>query len=236
MCEGIWTEEWCLLPFRLFVPAIEINQIAVSSNSYTELVRDIPGGSLILLDVPEVSGNESVVANNVRLMSRQASEHGHDTYILNAFDPGPAAHNFGPYLAFDSGSKGFGDLATERQWPALGGGGYPTAIIRYYDFERHYLEEFRDPLAGYEPALQRLVRSSMWQNHSTHRISCPACTAVEQGDYQLSNAYWKRFRVRHYISSILNETKPQFRAVRNPQDLDPDGHEVVVRQGQTQSP
>jgi len=219
---------------RLFVPSVDITQISVSINSYIDLLKNVPEGSIILLDIPEVSGNEAVVAANVREMSSRASQLGHKLYVINAFDPDSGGHNFGPYLAFENQLKGFGDLATEHRWPPTGGGGYPTAIIRYYDFQRYVVEEFRERLGGYEQAAQRLVGSTVWQNHVAHRRTCPACSEVSRGAYQLSSAYWKQFRLEHYIASILHDTRNQYSAVTNPQDLDPDGHDVIVRQSQFQ--
>jgi len=219
---------------RLFVPSVDITQISVSINSYIDLLKSIPEGSVILLDVPQVLGNEAVVATNVREMSSRASLLGHKLYVINAFDPETGGHNFGPYLAFENQLKGFGDLATERRWPPTGGGGYPTAIIRYYDFQRYAIEEFREPLGGYQQAAQKLVGSIVWQNHVAHRGSCRACSEVDRNAYQLSIAYWKQFRLEHYIASILNDTRNQYGAVTNAQDLDPDGHDIIVRQSRFQ--
>jgi hypothetical protein len=216
---------------RLLLPPDEITQIPVTDSSYTNLISGIPQGSIILLDAPFVLGNESVVAFNIREMANRASQRGHEVYVLNAFDPEVGGHNFGPYFSFQHHLKGFGDLATEHRWPAPGGGGAPTGVIRYYDFDRFSMTVFRGS-GGYAQAVTNLTNSSLWQNQATHRHNCRACTEVASGLHSLSPAYWKQFRIEHYITSIFNETRNRYANVQTAEDLDPDGHDIIVRQSQ----
>jgi hypothetical protein len=214
---------------RLLLPSSEITQIPVSDSSYANLIASIPQGSIILLDAPFVLGNENVVAFNVREMANRAIQRGHEVYVLNAFDPEAGGHNFGPHFSYQYSLRGFGDLATEPRWPPPGGGGAPTGVIRYYDFDRFTTSVFRAP-GGYAQAVTNLTNSSLWQNHAAHRHNCRVCTEVASGLHSLSPGYWKRFRIEHYITSIFNETRNRYASVRSAEDLDPDGHDVIVRQ------
>lgn len=214
---------------RLFLPQLDIRQLGISQKSYSNLLRNLPDKSIILLDVPEVTAYESVVAANISEMSREAIGHGFSVYVLNAMDPEAGGHNYGPYFSHGDNLKGFGDLATERRFP-MGGGGYPTAVIKYYDFDGFVINEFRDR-TGYQQASQTMRDSQVWQKHNTHRSTCSVCLEVERASSpQLSARYWKQFRIQHYLNSIDHETRALYTSVRSAQDLDPDGHHTIVQQ------
>jgi len=213
---------------RIFVPQLDISQIGNSQKSYANILQNLPEKSIVLLDIPKVTAYEAVVAVNVSEMSKEAIKSGFDVYVLNALDPEAGGHNYGPYFSYVNGLKGFGDLATERRFPT-GGGGYPTAVVRYYDFGGFVIDEFRDQ-SGYQQASNKLRNSNVWQKSNLHRSTCSACSEVEQGNSQLSAKYWKQFRIEHYLNSIHHDTRTQYGTVASAQDLDPDGHHTIVQQ------
>ena len=216
---------------RVAVPQLTITNIASTNNSYTSLLQQLPRNSYVLLDVPVISGYVPVAALNIREMSLRARQMGHKVFVLNAFDPFPTGHNFGPYFAFENQLEGFGDFATEPRIPLEGGGGYSTSIIKYYDHERFRIEEFRGN--GYQDAENRLTASTIWQHQSSHRSNCRACLEVEHSNYQVSPAYWKQFRIEHYITCIVNDTQNLYGTVTSGPDLDPIGQDIIIRGSQT---
>jgi hypothetical protein len=212
---------------RVAVPQSDIRNLARSDASYSNLMQHLPAHSVILFDVPVMSAYEPVVARNIREMRGRAASGGHKVYVLNAFGPVANGHNFGPYFVLDNGLDGFGDFATEERFPPASGGRNrsTTSIIRYYDYERYTIEEFRRN--SYRAAENDLRAASVWQRQSSHRSNCRACLEVQNGNSGSSHSYWKGFRMKHYITAIMNETRNSCASATSAQVLDPDGHRTI---------
>jgi hypothetical protein len=212
---------------RVTVPQSDIRSLARSNASYSNLLQHLPAHSVILFDVPVMTAYEQVVARNLREMRARIVSGDHKVYVLNAFGPIANGHNFGPYFTLDNGLDGFGDFATEERFPPASGGRNraTTSIIRYYNYERYTIEEFRR--SSYRDAENDLKASSVWQRQPSHRTNCRACLEVQNGNSGGSHSYWKAFRMIHYVTATMNETRNSCRSAASAQVLDPDGHRAI---------
>jgi len=122
------------------------------------------------------------------------------------------------------------DFATEKRFPPAGGRAQ-RRIIRYYYWDRFMLKEIAR--RKYHFAADQLKKSRYWANHTSHISSCNACTEVQNNLYNEGHVFWKRFRILHYLNSILNETKQQFSLATSSEDLDPDGYDLVYNIGES---
>lgn len=185
---------------------------------------------LLLLDIFSISGYESQIDANMQLMSSLAKKLSLRVFALNAFEPANASHNYGPLFSHRYKLAGFGDFATEKRFPPGGGQG-ENKIIRYYQWTKFTLTEFRRPT--YNSAASALKATHYWSKHPKHLPRCDACTEVHRNLFNESHVYWKRFRVLHYLNSIAKETRHKYAATASEQDLDPDGYDTLYNVGST---
>jgi hypothetical protein len=214
---------------RVRVPTYDLSETTGALSTYKELLINLSHNDILLLDVFNLSGSEGSIDLNLRLMTGLGKKVGIDMSILNAFIPQNGNHNYGPLFSYRYCLSGFGDFATERRYPPGGGQG-EHKIVRYYDWNRFVLREYRE--ASYAEAAAALRSSNCWQNNPHHVSACFACSEATKTDSE-GHTYWKAFRVLHYLHSITNETKRKYNSVTSDQDLDPDGYDTLFNVGRT---
>lgn len=209
---------------RTRVPTFDIAQTPSIETSFRTLVNSLTHEDYLFLDIFYLNGVLAQIKLNLDRLIGIARERTTHIYILNAFEPEDSAHNYGPFLSKYYDLPGFGDFATEKRYPATGGRS-TTKIIRYYQWEKFLLREFS---AGtYLAALQLMMSSNYWINHSAHNRSCPACNRLNLRTVNEGHPYWKQYRILHYLYSILNETQNTYVNTTSAEDFDPDGYDVI---------
>ncbi len=219
---------------RIRVPSVAMSQQMFSS--FKELIKSMRSEDPLLLDVFQFSSVEYQVFSNIKNMIEYAKDFNIRVYVLNAFetDQSDKPHNYGPVITACYSLAGFGDFATEKRFRAGGGKGSPTRIIRYYDPQSYNLVPFKVTVDGYRGAKERLLKSSYWSNISANKSHLSECIVCNEVNKDMSNSghghrYWKRFRILHYLFSIVNETAFQCSNAKTPEDLDPDGYNTIAK-------
>lgn len=213
---------------RTSVPTFDISVAPRTFDSFRNMVNSLDVNDILFLDIFYLSGVLNPIHTNLQVMINLAKKRNIPIYILNAFEPEDQSHNYGPYLYRHFNIDGFGDFATEKRYPT--GGRDRTIrrvrkIIRYYNWDRFQLLNFK--AWSYSQAADILKQSGAWRRNSLHNTSCPACIRVESGDFNEWSVYWKEFRIKHYLCSILNETLQRSSSCQTAEDLDPDGHDTL---------
>lgn len=209
---------------RVRVPTFELRNAPTVLGSYQSLLSNMEENDILLLDVFNVTGVENQIQMNLKQMSGLVKDQDLEVFVLNAFEPFDLRHNFGPLFSRAFSFDGFGDFATEKRFPPAGGRAQ-RRIVRYYYWDRYLLREIAR--TSYELAVGQLQRSNYWANHASHVSSCNVCSEVQNNHYNEGHIFWKRFRILHYLNSIINETKQQFSAAVSDEDLDPDGYDLI---------
>ena len=214
---------------RVRVPTYDLSGTTNVLKSFRTLLDNMSVEDFLFLDVFNFSGSESNIDQNVQLMAGLGKNHGLTVSILNAFEPTNGSHNYGPLLSYKYTLNGFGDFATEKRFPSTGGPG-ENKIIRYYDWMRYVLREYKE--RQYSAAALTLRSSNCWKNNFAHVSDCCACKDASTTENQ-GHSYWKSFRMLHYLNSIANETQLKYNSVASDQDLDPDGYDTLFNVGRT---
>lgn len=212
---------------RCFVyqPVLTITQL----RNLTSLFEDLRNEDIILFDILKFLRIERRQIQKLRrileTMSYLAPES--DAYILNALCSD--LHNYGPLLANILDLNGFGDFSTTRRFEASGGRGALPKIIRYYYSSSHELIRFEHD-TSYLVAVQDLTNSSYWDNNVSggHLGYCNVCNEIHSNQHNNAPVYWKRYRIVHYIKSVVNETLPSIPGT-DPRSLDIDGYDRISR-------
>jgi hypothetical protein len=206
---------------RLFVSHIQLTQ--VQKAKLKVILDNLREGDIILLDVIGFEGIEQPVLINIQEIIKMAAKN--KIYLLNAFDIRTnrgEVHNYSPVLAKSFKFAGFGDFVTSYRYEPTGG--MPgVKIIRYYIGDvNNKLVHFVD--ATYTAAFNQVKNSNYWKQAAArnHNQRCLGCTSTNKGAND-SPIFWKKFRILHYIFSILHDTLPRVVKDKNPQDTDPDG-------------
>ena len=157
-----------------------------------------------------------------------------EIYILNAFDYDGSndTHNYSPLISKELNTSGFGDFATIPRYEAGGGSGAQTKKIRFYNYNNNTLMHFIHE-SSFQGALQEFKQTQYWQEiengEENHLGICNHCRSIEQETYNNSQTWWKKYRIMHYINSILSHTLPNISKYDNPEDFDPDGYNDIVK-------
>lgn len=215
---------------RVRVPAFNLQMTPTILASYKSLLTSMNDNDILLLDVFNMIGIENQINMNLELMSKMGKKERLEVFTLNAFEPIDLGHNFGPLFSYSFNLNGFGDFATEKRFPAAGGRA-TRRIIRYYYWDRYMLKEIAH--IRYQLAASQLRISHYWTNHQGHVKSCNVCLEVQNNRYNEGHSYWKRFRILHYLNSVLNETRQQYSQAISSEDLDPDGYDLLYNVGES---
>jgi hypothetical protein len=190
---------------RIFVYSIQITKPQSDNlKKITEILKD---NDIILLDVLSYVNVEQQVNDNISAMIKILNKK--NMYILNLMDYDGINNiiNLGPNLSTTMKISGFGDFATMIRYEPSGSGGSTTKRIRFYNFNSNYLLNFQHD-SSYSGAVRLLKQSVDWTQvkQSDHFLQCDYCQAVDNNTYNQNHVWWKRFRMVHYINSILNNT------------------------------
>jgi|GEM_PF-5038709 len=221
-------EEFDKIAVRIRVPTYDISNIL---DSFNKLIKAMRPEDVLLLDVFRFSRVESQIVSNIRKIIRIARQKNIDLFILNAFDTKQEnCHNYGPLLTAYFSLNGFGDFATDERYRSKGGSGASTKIIRYYDPSSFTLRFFTEKTTRYEGAKEKLISSGYWAtiSDSQHQKRCRVCREVANNLNRNDPSYWRRFRILHYLNCLVHETVSQYYSANTPEDLDPDGYNVIV--------
>jgi len=219
---------------RIGLPSYDIQSLPLTSTSLINLLGSLDSSDTLFIDIFSVGSLIQQRLSNLTYVLRNIPSTVDNIYILNAFEPDHMSHNYGPYLARHFNIRGFGDFATEHRFPAKMKRP-PDAEpyrrnIHYYNWNRFELYTFSE-YDSYKRAAAVMRSSGIWQSNAAHLQNCPACVRVENDDYNNWTVYWKEFRIKHYIYSILNETRLNVNDTRTAEDLDPIGHDNVFNLG-----
>ncbi|MFH1229706.1 MAG: hypothetical protein V1678_04770, partial [Candidatus Aenigmatarchaeota archaeon] len=214
---------------RIFVSHI---QVTPHQEAQLRVISDnLRKDDIILLDVIAFEGVEQPVLSNVKTICSLLPA-GNEKHILNAFDIRTnrgEVHNYGPLLAKHLGFNGFGDFATSLRYEPKGGR-QGKKIIRYYVGDsNNKLVHFVD--TAFSRSLSLLKASAYWTQAigRGHNKNCAGCLITATPNESMT--FWKKFRILHYIFSILNDTLPHMNSHKNPQDIDTDGYANLYNKG-----
>lgn len=201
----------------------------IQEQNLTSLFENLRNEDIIFLDILRFSGIEQRQVRKLRrileIMSHLAPES--ETYVLCALSPD--LHNYGPLLTKILDLDGFGDYSTTHRFESGGGGGALTRIIRYYYSSSHELMRFEHE-TSYLVAAQELTDTDYWNSNLSrgHLGYCNVCNEIHNNQHSNDHVYWKRYRIVHYIKSIVNETLPSISGAE-PRDLDMNGYDRISR-------
>lgn len=218
------------IAFRLFVYSTEITD--AQKENIQNIVNSIRDTDFILLDVLGFENVEVRTRNNLEEIIKLFDKN--EIYILNAFDydGGKNTHNYSPLLSKELKTTGFGDFATIPRIEAGGGGGAQTKKIRFYNYNTNNLMHFIHE-TSFQGAIPQLEQSEYWKelkdDEENHLAICSYCNSIEQKTYNYSQSWWKKYRIMHYINSIMNHTIPNMSKYDNSEDFDPDGYNDIVK-------
>lgn len=201
----------------------------VQEQNLASLFEDLRNKDIVLFDILRFSGIEQRQVRKLRQMLETISNLAPEceVYILNAF--GSDHHNYSPLITNILDLDGFGDYSTIPRTEPKSGGGVPTKIIRYYHSSDHELVHFTHD-TSFLVAAQELTNSSYWDDNVSrgHLDYCNVCDEIRNNRHNNTYKYWKRFRIVHYIKSIVNDTLPSIPG-SNPRDLDVNGYDRISR-------
>ena len=219
---------------RIGLPTYDIQSVPTSRTSLVNLLSNMTSSDTLFVDIFNVGSLIQQRLSNLAFVINNTPEQVDHIYILNAFNPDNGEHNFGPYLARYFNVKGFGDFATEKRFPAKVRIGPRIRTFRrnihFYNWNRFELYTFSE-YDSYDRALAHLRSSGVWRNNSDHRARCPACNRIETSDTNNSHNYWKEFRIKHYLYSIVTDTRINDNGIQTAEDLDPIGHDNLFNVG-----
>jgi len=219
---------------RIGLPSYDIQNVPLTRASLLTLLNSLDASDTLFIDVYAVGSLIQQRLSNLSFTIDHIPSHVQNIFILNAFEPDHMGHNYGPYLKRHYNLMGFGDFATEHR--------FPVSVkrdprvrrfrrnIQYYNWNRFELYTFSE-YDSYERTASVMRSSGIWQANPDHIHSCPACSRVASGDYNNWTVYWKEFRIKHYINSIVNETRINNDNARTAEDLDPIGHDNLFNLG-----
>lgn len=224
---------------RVFVKFTDLTQN--QKTNLQQVFSELRNGDIVLLDILQFEGVESQVMNNLDELITLIRNEKRDIkiFLMNAFDVDNASspfHNFTPLLTKIFGTDGFGDFALIYRFEGGGGGGATTKSIRYYNPLVHTLVHFVDK-ATYIRARAQMIASNHWNNvnQTGHLIHCNVCTEVNTSQHNEGHTYWKRFKIVHYIRSLISHTIPLFNSSQNPEDFDMDGYDAIYKKEENDS-
>ena len=198
------------------------------------MLNNLDTSDTLFIDIYNVGSLIQQRLSNLDFIIDNTPQNINNIFILNAFDPDHLGHNYGPYLARHFNVRGFGDFATEKR--------YPHKVkrsprvrqyrrnIHYYNWNRFELYTFSE-YDSYLRTANILRSSGIWRSNPNHIRNCPACRQVENGECNNWTVYWKEFRIKHYIYSIINDTRAADNGTQSAEDLDPIGHDTLFNVG-----
>ena len=202
---------------------------AVQLRNLTLLFEDLRNEDIILFDILRFLRIEGRQIRKLRRILKTMSHHAPESeaYVLTTL--GSDLHNYGPLLTNILDLNGFGDYSTISRFEPSGGGGAPRRIIRYYYSFSHELMHFEHE-TSFLAAAQELTGSSSWASNLSrdHLDYCTICNEIHNNLHRNDYIYWKRYRIVHYIKSIVNETLPSISGA-DPRALDTDGYATISK-------
>lgn len=186
--------EFNKLAVRIFVGLRQFDN--QQENDVRELLENLRDEDVILLDLIDTGGFDSDAYRNAELIVDWSD--GQDTFILNAFRYDESNHNYGPVAAKELDIEGFGDFGINQRFPQEMNFRPPTQYIRMFDTDTMELRNFGGD--GYNDAYQQLQNSSYFDPDH-----CEFCRQADE-DPNWGPNFWKRVRLGHYVSEVLEET------------------------------
>src|SRR3989338_3026976 len=217
---------------RVFVTHTEISQS--NFNHIKNLLNNLREDDIVLLDVVQFDGVEAETLKNLHTLNTIIPQSLKDkTFVLNEFSPTSEwrvdVHHYAPLLTKMMNLSGFGDFATIPRYESAGGGSSTTSIIRYFSPSDSNLVHFMSP-DSFREASKKLKSSKIWATSISdgHVGSCPACKEVSQKDTEW-RTFWKVFRIKHHIFSVMTTIIQNMQKYSNPQDLDIYGYDNISK-------
>ncbi|MUV49293.1 hypothetical protein [Haloarcula sp. CBA1122] len=202
------------LAIRIFVGLRQFDH--QQEQQIRDLVSQLRDDDLVLIDLVDTAGFDSDAYRNaetiVGLLDSQ------ETYILNAFKYDESNHNYGPVAAKELDISGFGDFVINQRFPQEMNFRPPTQYIRMFNTDTMELENFGGD--GYDNAYNQMRNSNgLDPDH------CEYCRQADS-DPNWGPNFWKRVRMGHYISEVLDETLDRMESQTSP-NLDSHGYDEI---------
>jgi len=206
------------LAVRLFVPFESFDDR--QQENLAALLADLRPNDIVLIDILSVASFNGDYYDRIQSLVDDAS--GHETYVLNAFEPRESVtHNNGPVLALELGLAGFGDFATDSRYPSGGAAGDSErdSILRQYDDAAFEVKEYS--AETYPEALNNAQADGSFDPDH-----CEFCNNMASEDRDWSEI-WKTNSMGHYISEVVDYTLPDM-VNTGPENLDATGYQFVA--------
>ena len=225
-------KEFKKIAIKIIVPETTLSQdMKINLGILLSLLRE---EDILLFYVNRLNGYEQTVNHNIEGIKSLLKEKNisNRKYILNCFEVVSSSfdiHNYNPIMTNRYSFDGFGDYATGYKLESEGGGAWITKIIKYYDYKDFELRMFSGN--SFSEAVDNLKKSGTWTTIKSdkHLDYCNVCEEVENNKWKDNPIYWKRFRILHYILSILNHTFKAIEDAPTPEDLDMEGYQDLFK-------